>query len=320
MMKDGSALERLAAIDRAVFDKTGTLTTGDAARDRRQPRRRTIARRPLALARQSAHPVARAVAAHLDAAAGVAAEVREVPGHGVEGRVGGRRARLGRADWVAEIASEGGGRPRPGLRLRGRAGRGSRPLRDAARPVRARRCRRCGAGGSTARSCPATRPGRSARSRSELGIASFRHGARPAEKIAHLEGLRAAGHRVLMVGDGLNDAAALAAAHVSMAPASAADAGRAAADFVFTRERLDAVVTAHAIARRAARLVRQNFVAGGPYNCAAIPLAVAGLVTPLIAALAMSASSILVVANALRLNGQPASPRGAAAELREAPA
>ena len=140
-----------------------------------------------------------------------------------------------------------------------------------------------------------------------IGITRVGHGATPAGKIARLAELRAAGHRVLMVGDGLNDTAALAAAHVSMAPASASDVGRAAADFVFTRERLDAVSEAHDIAIRAARLVRQNFGLAVLYNCVAIPLAVAGLVTPLLAALTMSASSILVVANALRLNhGLPA--------------
>lgn len=127
--------------------------------------------------------------------------------------------------------------------------------------------------------------------------------ASPAAKIAWLERRRREGYRVLMVGDGLNDAPALAAAHVSMAPASASDAGRTAADFIVLRDGLGSLPEAWQTARATARIVRQNFIAAFGYNIVAIPLSVTGLVTPLIAALAMSASSVFVVANALRLNG-----------------
>jgi Cu2+-exporting ATPase len=134
-----------------------------------------------------------------------------------------------------------------------------------------------------------------------LDVSSFTAEATPQEKIDHLEEIADDGHKVLMVGDGLNDAPALAAGYVSMAPASASDAGRQAADFVFTRDSLLAVSQAHAIALEAQKLVRQNFGLAIAYNILLVPVAFAGMVTPLIAAVAMSASSILVIANSMRL-------------------
>ena len=134
----------------------------------------------------------------------------------------------------------------------------------------------------------------------ELGLTA-QAGMSPADKLAAIARLSSAGRKVLMVGDGLNDGPALAAGYASIAPASASDVGQNAADAVFLGESLMPVVKAIQISRRTMRIVRQNFVIAIAYNGLAIPLALAGLVTPLVAALAMSGSSIIVVANALRL-------------------
>ncbi len=135
-----------------------------------------------------------------------------------------------------------------------------------------------------------------------LGIDRWIAGATPEDKVAELDALRAAGHRVLMIGDGLNDAAALAAAHVSISPASAIDASRSAADLIILGDRIDRAADALDLARVARRRILQNFALSFGYNIVTVPIALAGHVTPLIAAIAMSASSIVVALNATRLS------------------
>jgi P-type Cu2+ transporter len=306
MLKDGGALERLAEVDTIVFDKTGTLTSGD-------PRLLgsgghdviAIAAR---LACHSRHPYSRAL---VDAAAGHPAssvefdEIREHPGYGLEARAGAVVYRLGRPEWAladkTDLERRSGGESvvlaRHGSlladfrfqdRLRVDAARAVAELKESGLQVEIVSGDR-----KTAVELIAT----------ELGLPHLA-AILPGGKAEHIAALEASGRKVLMVGDGLNDAPALAAAHASMAPATAADVGRNAADLVFLRESLSAVPVAISVARNAGRLIRQNLAIAVGYNVVAVPFAIFGHVTPLVAAVAMSGSSIVVVANALRLTGR----------------
>jgi Cu2+-exporting ATPase len=136
------------------------------------------------------------------------------------------------------------------------------------------------------------------------GIDTWHAGLKPVDKIAWLEARAREGRKVLMAGDGLNDAPALAAAHASISPATAADISQRAADFVFQGAKLAPVLEAMAVAKRARAMALQNFTVAAGYNAVCVPLAMAGLVTPLIAAIVMSSSSIMVTLNAARLAGE----------------
>ncbi|MCA8926890.1 MAG: HAD-IC family P-type ATPase, partial [Alphaproteobacteria bacterium] len=149
------------------------------------------------------------------------------------------------------------------------------------------------------------RPATVARTAGALALDEAEGGLSPKDKIARLDAWKAGGARVLMVGDGLNDAPALAAAHASLSPSSAADISQTAADMVFQGDSLAALPEALRVARAARELVFENFALAAVYNAISIPLAMAGYVTPLLAAIAMSTSSILVTLNALRLRWRP---------------
>lgn len=302
LMRDGAALERLADVDIAIFDKTGTLTTG-------VPRVANISslkpdEAPLlaSLASSSSHPASKALAHHLsDIAKASLEDIQEVAGHGVEGCIEGKRVRLGKADWVAEITSNTDNKHQ-GLSFAVEGNEAAQiELSETIRPDAEKALELLGERHVEAEILSGDNVDAVSALAEKLDVEKAQGAQKPADKFNHLEELKKQGHLPLMVGDGLNDAPSLAAGHASMAPASAADVGRHAADFVFTRDSLLSVPFAQKVAKRAASLVRQNFGLAIIYNCIAVPLALAGFITPLYAAIAMSASSIVVISNSLRL-------------------
>lgn len=301
MVKDGSAMERLAQIDTVLFDKTGTLTVGAP----RLLNAGTIPARALAIsaamAAHSRHPLSKAIARAVSASPHLAlADIRELPGCGIEARASdNHQYRLGRAGWACANGSAEAGTvlTRNGQLL------AQFEFDDRLRDGAAEAVRQLAGQGIDMEVLSGDRPEAVSRLSTALGIEAFRAGVLPGEKAERVANLAVSGRKVLMVGDGLNDAPALVAAHVSMAPATAADVGRNAADFVFLRESLAAVPLALQISKDSGRLIRQNLTLAVGYNAIAVPIAILGHVTPLVAALAMSLSSVLVVANALRLKG-----------------
>jgi Cu2+-exporting ATPase len=296
MVKGGSALERLASVDRALLDKTGTLTLGKPVADSAalaslSPRDAGIG---LALASHSRHPLSRALAAAL-AGHGFAAvpldDVRETAGEGVFGEWHGRQVALRRPERANGIAVV--------LDIEGEPAR-LISFADRLRPDAGAALDQLAALGIEASILSGDRPEAVAEVARETRLTA-QGDARPADKQAFVGRLRSEGRKVLMVGDGLNDGPALAAADASMAPGSASDVGLQAADMVFVQDSLLALPRAIRAARRTMAVVRQNFGLAIGYNVLAVPLAVTGFVTPLVAAVAMSTSSLVVVANSLRL-------------------
>ena len=298
-VKSGDALERLAEIDMAVFDKTGTLSWGRPALQNAAVIPKDILASAATLARASSHPLACALAS----AAGkgpVATGVIEVPGQGLESRAPGGVSRLGNAAWCGRTE------PSQASELWFRDGDAQATclvFRDTIRPDAAAMLQALIARGVAVEMLTGDRESPAAELAAQAGIDVWQAGVGPQDKAAHLAALRARGHRVLMVGDGLNDAGALALAHVSIAPGNAADVSQLAADMVLRGDSLMPIADALAVARKARRLVLENFAFAALYNAAAIPLAALGFVTPLMAAAAMAGSSLVVTLNALRLAG-----------------
>ncbi len=294
LVKSGTALERLAEVDIAVFDKTGTLTlsSGTGPLTHLTDQQAAVAR---ALAQASDHPVSRALLGVLPPVPPAPLiGINEVPGFGVEARLGDKTVKLGRGSWLG--APFGG----PGLKV-GDADAIALPLTDAPRPGVGTALAGLRALGIDPQILSGDRAEAVQVLADTVGIDVCHANVSATDKHAYLSALQADGHRVLMVGDGLNDTASLAAAHASVAPSSALDASRNAADIVLLRDTLAGFPLLLSIARATTRISKQNFAIAAGYNAIAVPVALLGYASPLLAAIAMSASSLTVLANAMRI-------------------
>ncbi len=298
-LSSGDALERIATVTHVVLDKTGTLTLGDPILIQTgfAPEQLASAAQ---LARASRHPFSRAIA-HAAGAGPIAAGVEEHGGSGVTGLVNGRAAMLGRAEFVGANGADGS---QLWFAIEG-ADLVMFQFEDRLRPDASNAVDKLRAMGLSVELLSGDSSERVERAACAAGITEWRASATPQFKAQRLQDLERSGAKVLMVGDGLNDAAALAMAHASLAPGGAVDVSRFASDCVFSGESLESVPRIIVIAQKARHRIRENFAFATVYNLIAIPIALLGWATPVVAAIAMSTSSAVVTLNALRLSGGP---------------
>ncbi|HEY1315008.1 MAG TPA: heavy metal translocating P-type ATPase [Steroidobacteraceae bacterium] len=319
----GRALETLARADCVVFDKTGTLTFGQPVLTEIRLLRANASRErclavAAALERHSGHPIARAFAKQSPALD--VSDTRSCSGLGIEGRVGDRRYRIGRAEYVRELCATPVAAPqipegRSSIFLSDSAGLLAEfvlcdALRTDARDA-LQQLRRLGLEpliASGDRTAVVTGIAR------QLDAAPGLGDLRPADKLNFVRSLQAERRIVAMVGDGVNDAPVLAGADVSVAIGGGTDLAKVTADIVMLGEALAPLPAGIETARRCMRIIRQNLTWAVLYNAAAVPLAASGWLQPWMAAIGMSASSLLVTLNALRLL-RPPRPATAALDL-----
>jgi Cu+-exporting ATPase len=309
LVRSAEALERAEKLAVLAVDKTGTLTEGRMVLAALDPVRDLDADRLLRLAASleqgSTHPLSRAI----DEAARArglpplpVAGFENVPGFGVRGHVDGRALRLGSPDWLAP----NGDGDEAGDAIRAVLADDAGPLghlsfADRLRPSSRAAVARLRALGIRVVMLTGDRPASAAAIAAEVGIDDFRAGVRPGDKAAAIAQLKTGGGIVGMAGDGINDAPALASADVGFGMAGGSDIALETADITLMRADLDDVATAVELSRVVMARIRQNLFFAFFYNVLALPLAAAGLLSPVLAGAAMALSSVSVVTNSLRL-------------------
>ncbi|MDQ2078458.1 heavy metal translocating P-type ATPase [Marinimicrobium sp. ABcell2] len=305
----GHVLEGLTRVSRVIFDKTGTLTKGSFVLEEvrlcdSMPREQALAI-SAALEASANHPLAAAFEPWRGESQ--ATDVRQYTAAGVEGRVEGRRYRLGNNEFAAEILPTQAPPPAPDDKLWLLLCSEEKPLAwfavaDEVRPGALQLVQQLTREGLAVELLSGDRSGAVAELAGVLGIKDFRAGASPEDKLTRLREVQAAGDRVLMMGDGINDVPVLSGADVSVAVASASDLAQTKADSVLLNDNLTTLAAAITLSRRTRRIIAQNLGFSLSYNLLALPLAAAGMVAPWVAALGMTASSLVVVLNAMRLS------------------
>jgi Cu2+-exporting ATPase len=307
LLTRGEAVQELDHIDTAVFDKTGTLTRGvpEIVEVRLNPARGEFDRREVlsiacALEAHSAHPIAHAfLAAHGDGRIPGAEAVEVFPARGLAGNVAGKNWRIGSSQFALPGDETSGDES---LWLADEQGWvACFQLRDALREGAERTVNTLTNDGIATAILSGDSEAAVHEVAGRLGISDWAARQSPEMKLAALRGRREKGERVLMVGDGVNDAPVLAAADVSMTVKGGAELANSTADMILTADSLTLVLEARQVARRTRQLIRQNLSWAVLYNASVMPLAVSGVLKPWMAALGMSLSSLLVVANAARL-------------------
>ncbi|HPD83719.1 MAG: heavy metal translocating P-type ATPase [Alphaproteobacteria bacterium] len=298
LVKSGDALERLSSIDTILFDKTGTLTLGHPVL--KPDYNHDVFSLAASLASHSRHPLSRALAVGFEGNLLSLEQVEEIPGKGMQAIYQGKVIQLGSRSWCGNSEQEETDQLEIWLSIEGQ-----KPhvfyFKDTLRGDAHDVIKKFQGDNVNTIILSGDRKSVAESIADECGIKTVYAEKTPVEKFEILQDLRNYNHKVLMVGDGLNDAPVLAGANVSIAPGTAVDMAQNAADIIFMGEKLSSVYEVYNTARKTQILVKQNFMLAVIYNIIAVPLALAGMVTPMIAAICMSGSSLIVIANSFRL-------------------